>query len=149
MTIAIRPARAGDDVVSIKALLEFCDLPGDIQCPPGEEPENFFVVTEAGKVVACAGLEIYPPVGLVRSLAVDPSQRSRGFGAALLVKLIERAEELEISEIYGLTVSAKAYLQAHGFALVPRSDAPPSLLRSAQFKIQCPTSAVLLRMNLA
>ena len=113
MTIAIRPARAGDDVVSIKALLEFCDLPGDIQCPPGEEPENFFVVTEAGKVVACAGLEIYPPVGLVRSLAVDPSQRSSGF------------------------------------ALVPRSDAPPSLLRSAQFKIQCPTSAVLLRMNLA
>jgi amino-acid N-acetyltransferase len=144
VNISFRPARAGGDVAGIKSLLDRCDLPSDT----GEELENFFVVTVGGKVVACGGLEVYPPVALVRSLAVDPAQRSRGFGANLLAKLIERAKELGLTEIYGLTTTAQPYLQAHGFVLAERSEAPANLLGATQFKTECPTSASLLKIHL-
>ena len=144
MNISFRPARAGGDLAAIKSLLDLCHLPSDI----GEELENFFVVSVGGKVVACAGLEVYPPVALVRSLAVDPAQRSRGFGANLLAKVVGRAKELGLTEIYGLTTTAQPFLQAHGFALADKSEAPANLLSSTQFKTECPTSASLLRMHL-
>jgi amino-acid N-acetyltransferase len=143
LSIAIRPARAGADIDAIKSLLKICDLPSDID----QVPDHFFVVTVNGKVVACAGLEVYPPVALARSLAVEMDQRSRGFGANLLTKLVERAGDLGLSEIYALTTTAQKYLKAHGFAPVERSDAPQILLDSAQFKSQCPASAVLLKMH--
>jgi N-acetylglutamate synthase-like GNAT family acetyltransferase len=148
MNISMRAARVGEDVAAIKSLLKVCDLPSDIPSDIQQSPDNFFVVTVGGKVVACAGLEVHAPVGLVRSLAVDPAQRSRGFGANLLTRLIDRARELGLSELYGLTTTAQSYLQAHGFAQVERSEAPTDLLNSVQFKSECPSSATLLRINL-
>ena len=144
MNISFRPAGAAGDLAAIKSLLDRCHLPSDI----GEGLDNFFVVTVGGKVVACAGLEVYPPVALVRSLAVDPAQRNRGFAANLLAKVIERAKELGLTEIYGLTTTAQTYLQAHGFALADKSEAPANLLNSAQFKAECPASASLLKVHL-
>ena len=45
-----------------------------------EHFSNFFVLKVENRVIGSIGVEIYPKVGLLRSLAIHPNYQRRGLG---------------------------------------------------------------------
>jgi amino-acid N-acetyltransferase len=98
-------------------------------------------VREEAQAIACAGLEVYADVGLLRSVAVMPDRRSRGLGANLIGHLLRAAEERGLRAVYLLTTTAPEYFTRFGFAPTERAAAPGALQLSSEFASICPASA--------
>lgn len=62
------------------------------------------------------GLELYPPVALLRSLAVAPKARGRGVGSELLADAEQYARRHEVKDIYR---------RRSGIPMSSRPSAPP------------------------
>ena len=83
MSVLIRPAKK-NDLENLSELLERLELPlAGVQ----EHFSNFLVAEKNRRVIGAVGLEIYENVGLLRSLAVEPT---------------EQVLELKTSKLYGL-----------------------------------------------
>jgi amino-acid N-acetyltransferase len=142
--IEIEPARTSDRL-AIEALLEANLLPTD-----GFELalETAVVAREEGRVVGCAAVEPYGPVGLLRSVCVAPPLRGLGLGS----RLVDRAEAVAaargIAELFLLTETAAAWFARRGYEPGAREAAPVALLGSPEFTGACPVSAALLRKRL-
>lgn len=127
------------DRQSIVRLLETCELPtNDLDA----HLDDFIVAKEADSVVGCIGLEKEGP--LLRSLAVDPSQRNRGVAQHLCEQLLQHAKELGVQEIFLLTTTAAKFFDHIGFQRRDREEAPESIRNNRQFTELCPSSAVLM-----
>jgi amino-acid N-acetyltransferase len=110
--------------------------------------ENFssFVVAEEGSTLAGAiGLEKYGSAALVRSAVVSPANRGTGVGRQLVERLLERANEEGIDDLYLLTTTAENYFPKFGFRPITRSTVPESVKASAEFRGACPDTAVVMR----
>jgi len=104
---------------------------------------------DAGRLCGCGGIEVYGDVGLLRSLAVPPDQRGRGFGLALARRLVGWSVEHGLRELYLLTETAAGFFERKiGFDVVTRDEAPPEIRATDEFARQCPASAVLMRQRL-
>jgi N-acetylglutamate synthase-like GNAT family acetyltransferase len=125
----------------VAALLEAQGLPvaGAL-----EHLGNFLILMDEGSVVAMAGLEAYPPDGLLRSVAVRPSAQKRGLGGLLTAAVLERARGLGIRHVYLLTTTAAPFFERHGFERVARSELPAALGASRELQGACPASAVAM-----
>ncbi len=74
-----------------------------------------WVVEEKGMIVGCASLEVYSPkIAEVRSVAVHPEYKGKGFGAALIGAAVEEARKQNIHEIMVVT-SSPEYFRSLGF----------------------------------
>jgi len=109
---------------------------------------NYFVVRDEGRVVGIGGLEVHGDDGLVRSLAVESAFRRQGIGRLLVEAALGLARINQLSAVYLLTTTARAFFSRHGFEECPRQEAPPSIRESWEFRTGCPQSAVLMRMVL-
>lgn len=140
-TSSPRPARRDDLPAMMRLLAEF-DLPTQ-----GVEHhlDRFVVVEAAGRLVGAGGLEIHGRFALLRSLAVAGNQRSRGIGGAICDRLESDAYGLGVEAIYLLTETAQAYFESRGYRTLPRTDAPPEIQASEEFRTLCPDSAVAMR----
>jgi amino-acid N-acetyltransferase len=98
-----------------------------------------------GRLVGTIGLQTCGEVGLLRSLAVAAEHRGRGVAGALCARLFALARERSLGVLYLLTTSAADYFVRHGFAVIPRDDAPAAIRASAQFSSMCPSSATVMR----
>jgi amino-acid N-acetyltransferase len=142
--IEIEPARTSDGP-AIEALLEANLLPTD-----GFELalETAVVAREEGRVVGCAAVEPYGPVGLLRSVCVAPPLRGLGLGS----RLVDRAEAVAaargIAELFLLTETAANWFARRGYEPGAREAAPAALLGSPEFTVACPVSAALFRKRL-
>ncbi len=134
-------------------LPEALALLGRSQLPVQDVAErfgHFFVVREDdARVVAVAGLEVHGEDGLLRSVAVDTHYRSQGLAGELVEAVLERAGVLRLRAVYLLTTDARDYFARHGFTDCPREEAPAGVRESWEFRICCPTTAVLMRRPLA
>jgi amino-acid N-acetyltransferase len=137
---ALVPARA-EHWGEVNALLRSQGLPvaGAL-----EHMGNFLVLVNEGSVVALAGLEAYPPIGLLRSVAVRPNAQKRGLGGLLTAAMLERARALGIQDVYLLTTTAAPFFERHGFVAVARGALPSDLGASREFQGACPASAVAM-----
>ena len=124
-----------------RALLGANDLPTD---DLGDAAVRLFVAIDDGALLGVVGLQRCDGVGLLRSLAVSSSARTRGIGAQLCAHVFEVARRDGLMTIYLLTTSASAYFTRHGFTVVPRDEAPASIQATAQFASLCPASAVVM-----
>lgn len=89
----------------IRQLLILCELPqGDIT--PGHL-RHFLVLKEEGQVIGVVGVEVLGRLGLLRSLAVDPRYRRRGFASHLAERAEECAASLKIEALYLLTTAQR------------------------------------------
>lgn len=131
-----------EDEAEIRRLLKNCGLPED---DIGPHVRNFLVARLGNEIVGSAGLEFYDEVVLLRSLAVVKSQRCKGLGNSLTEEILKYAEHLEASEVYLLTMTAVPFFAKHGFAQLPREEAPASIRNSHEFTWLCPDTAVLMR----
>lgn len=122
MNVAVRTA-GQVDLPSIRSLLTSVDL---TVAGVGEHVDHFLVVEDAGKIVACAGLETYGFHALLRSVAVHPHYRNRGLATLLVTRLVDQTRQDRLHAVYLLTTSAEAYFRRLGFETIPREDVDPA-----------------------
>ena len=139
-------AATDDDLPSIRRLLDANGLPSE---DVDEHVPTFFVMEEGGRLTGVGGLEVLGRVGLVRSIAVDAACRGHGVGRSLYGAIESTARDLGLGALYLLTETAEAYFLALGYAGMDRSDVPPEIAGTKQFKGLCPASASLMARNLA
>ncbi len=126
----------------IRQLLSLCELPqGDIT---PEHLRHFLVLKEKGQVIGVVGVEVLGRFSLLRSLAVHPRYRRRGFASQLLDKAEEYAASLKIETFYLLTMTAEGFFSKRGYQRVQRDSAPPPIQGTTEFKNLCPASSVCM-----
>jgi amino-acid N-acetyltransferase len=137
----LRPARAAERA-AIEDLLESSGLPVE---GVRQGLDHFLVYVEGGALLGAVGLELHGSAGLLRSVTVAASARSRGIAAALVQRALTEARARGCLAVYLLTLDAEGYFQRFGFAVTGRDDAPEGIRRSPEFTTLCPASAVLMR----
>jgi amino-acid N-acetyltransferase len=134
------------DLGSVETLLSGSDLPVD---GVAENISHFLVAEEDGEIIGAIGLEEFGTTALLRSAVVSPKSRSTGVGRRLIERLLERAGEEGIDEVYLLTTTAEEYFPRFGFTRTTRSAVPDALKASAEFQGACPDTATVMTRRLA
>ena len=129
-------------LASVKRLLTEANLPtSDLT---EAHLQHFFASGEDGVV----GLELYPPVALLRSLAVRARARGRGIGSALLSDAERYAREHQVKQLYLLTTTAEEFFARAGYQRVARDAAPQAIQQTQEFSTLCAASSALMRKQL-
>jgi len=137
MTVAL----AAVSRLLIEAALPTADLtPGKL--------EHFLARGKTEAPQGVVGLELYPPVALLRSLAVAASARGHGIGSALLADAERYAREHQVKEIYLLTTTAERFFARAGYERIERDAAPEAIQETQEFSTLCPASSALMRKRL-
>jgi arsenate reductase len=97
--------------------------------------------TTLGEMVAVGGLEGRGADRLMRSIAVTPAARGRGFGKAAAVTLERLAGENGAKRLHLLTTTAAPFFERLGYVAADRSAAPAEIGASAEFSGLCPSTA--------
>ena len=103
---------SGREEAWIKTLLAECGLPEQDLTPA--HMDDFLSLVAGGRLTGCIGLEIYGETALLRSLAVGPGWRGRGYGAQLLAAAEAHAAARGVRTLYLLTTTAERFFTAHG-----------------------------------
>ncbi len=142
----IRPAH-DSDFAEVAALLHAVKLP--LEGVPEHFSEFLVARADAGELLGCVGQERYGDVTLLRSLAVNPSQRGNGLGRELTLELLSAARAYGTREVVLLTNMAAAFFQKHfGFTPVERNRYDGVLAASVEWKLPHCASAVCLMLPL-
>lgn len=142
--IVLRPADA-DGRAYAESVLSAAALPTADLAEPNVA---MYVATLAGDPVGVGGLELHGPVGLLRSVAVEPDRRGEGLGSEICQRLEARAAAAGVETLYLLTTSARAFFADRGYEAVERASVPAAIARTRQFADLCPASATCLRKAL-
>lgn len=116
--------------------------------PTGDLPEGGARYLAYG-TDAFGGLARFGSHGLLRSIVVAPNRRGEGLGALMLEELVAEARTLGIRDLWLLTTSAREFFARQGFDARSRSEAPPEIAGTPQFKDLCPQSATLMHRRIA
>jgi amino-acid N-acetyltransferase len=142
--ITVTPAASANrqaiEVLLVSQKLPVEDLPASL--------ENFWIAEDGGGIIGVAGLELYQPYGLLRSLAVSPVHRNLGLGNILVRTVEEQAARLALESIYLLTETAKLYFEKRGYTVVERDHVPDAIKRSPEFSHVCPVSAAVMQKRI-
>lgn len=120
-----------------RAALESADLPADDIDLPGR---TFFEFTLDSETVAWGGFETHGTDGLLRSLVVVSTYRSKGVGVEVLRVIEAIAAEQGIARFHLLT-TASGFFEQQGYAVNQRGSAPLLISQTEQFRGLCPGSA--------
>ena len=140
----IAPESPTEELLSL--LLE-CALPIADLSPTS--PVQFFGIRSGGTLVAVMGLEFHGPFALLRSLAVSPRFRERGFARSLVSFAESFAASCGVDTLFLLTTTAERFFLALGYQPVSRSAAPTVIQATAQFASLCPVSSAFLSRRVA
>jgi amino-acid N-acetyltransferase len=131
---------------AVKRLLDEAKLPvADLS---EAHLENFIGRSYGNELEGVVGLELYPPVALLRSLAVVPARRGRGIGQALLADAERYARERDVKDIFLLTTSAERFFARAGYERIERAAAPAAIQHTQEFSSLCPASSAFMRKRL-
>ena len=133
-------------VLDVRRILNQHQLPSTDLSEQG--CKNFIACREHGVTQGIVGIEIYGDIGLLRSLAVAPELRGKGYGKVLLAKLEEHAQANGVRELYLLTESAQLFFKKHGFDCIDRKKAPGAIATTSQFSDLCPENATLMKKKI-
>jgi len=115
-----------------------------------ENIRDFVVAFDHGRLVGCGALHFYTASsGEVRSLAVDPSVKTRGIGRAIVETLEVEARAQDLHSLFAFTYVAGFFAKL-GFEEVDRGELPlkawKDCLRCPKFQA-CDEIAVLKRLK--
>lgn len=142
MIMEARVVNSEHSLAVLLDLLRVCKLPyEDIRLE-----NNLFVSyhDEAGRIIGSGGLEFYSPFALLRSVAVEESQRGNSIGKDIVSDLLARAQENSVHKIYLLTETAHDFFLNRGFQDVSRDNVPVEVKASTEFSSVCPVSASVM-----
>jgi amino-acid N-acetyltransferase len=123
-------------------LLAECGLPVADISPLA--PPLFFGIRADGALAAVVGLDLHAPFGLLRSLAVRPAFRNRGYGRALVARVESFAAARGVESLFLLTTTAEHFFSRLGYAVASREAAPAAIRATPQFAGLCPGSSAFL-----
>jgi protein-tyrosine-phosphatase/N-acetylglutamate synthase-like GNAT family acetyltransferase len=135
----------GADLTAIEGLARASGLPTEVVCD--HFPDAYVVARRDGAVVGVAALEAHERSGLLRTVAVAPSERGRGTGLALIADRLAMAWGNGLTSVYLLTTTAAPLFQRFGFATADRATAPAALATSPELAALCPSSAICMRLD--
>ena len=133
----LRKARLSDVPVIFKLVHQYAEE--EVMLPRGlpELYENiweFTVAEKNGGVAACGALRLYnEEIAEIRSLCVDPQQKTSGLGRAVTFQLMHEAKGLGLKRVFALTV-APGFFSKMGFYPVGRGALPQKVWRDC---LQC------------
>jgi len=103
-----------------------------------ENIRDFMLAFEGDQLVGCGALHFYTPTsGEVRSLAVEPTAKSRGVGRAIVVALDKEARDCGLHTIFAFTY-VPGFFGKLGFIEVERGELP---LKAWKDCLRCPKFA--------
>jgi amino-acid N-acetyltransferase len=139
-------AAAAADFPAIYRLLEAEGLPiADLRASKAE----FIVLRDAGSIVAAGALERFGAAALLRSVVVAGDRRRAGLGRIVVAELESRARGAGMDRLVLLTQTAEEFFAARGYQVIDRSQAPPEVQASQEFRSLCPSSAICMIKNLS
>ncbi len=133
------------DWAEVRELLALCHLPTDDL--DEQAGKVFHAAINRDRVVGVTGIELYGPVGLVRSLAVNEVFRGKGIGEKLYAAIENYALQNDVLRLYLLTETAEQYFRRLGYEVIDRDIAPMSIQQTRQFSQLCPSSAVFMQKS--
>lgn len=131
-----------ESLQSVRNLLRECRLPSDDL----HLDDSIYVRYEDsnGRLIGTAGLEIYFPFALLRSVAVSELQRGRSIGRQIVTDMLRRSEAKSLKAVYILTETAHDFFARNGFKDVARDNVPAQVSASSEFTSVCPVSAACM-----
>jgi amino-acid N-acetyltransferase len=133
------------DYPGIEALLREHRLPG---AGLRSHLDTTLVARDDAAIVGSAGLELYGPSALLRSVAVTGAKRGTGVGRALALAALDLARERGVRDVYLLTETAAAFFARIGFRKTARASVAAPVQQSVEFTTACPASAVCMVLKL-
>jgi amino-acid N-acetyltransferase len=127
-------------------LLERSRLPTD---GIAEHLASTLVARDGRRIVGSAAVESYSRVGLLRSVAVDEALRGLGLGVRLTEAALALARARQLDRVYLLTETAGEFFPRFGFRPISRAEVDPAALQSVEFTTACPTSALVMALELS
>jgi len=144
MTIELQKAEKSD-ISTIKDILKENKLPfQDV----GTNNINFFLAYEDADFIGIIGLEKFPEIALLRSMAVMKKFRGNGYGKKICAHLLEIAKQEGINEVFLLTCDAKDFFAKLGFKVIERKNVHEIIQSTTEFSSLCPVYAVCMKINL-
>lgn len=143
--VAVGPPNAAD-LPAIEALVSASGLPSAVVAD--HFPSGYVVARRGRVVVGVAALETHGDVALLRSVAMDPTERGKGTGLALVADRLTTAWRRQIGRVFLLTTTAPEFFRRFGFAEVDRVLAPASLQTSPEFAALCPSTATCMTVSI-
>jgi len=138
---SIRRGESGD-APSVLALLKSAGLPTtDLEAALNLQ---VWVIKAKDSLQGVIALERFGSEGLLRSLAVAPEYRRRGFARELVVRLEHDARIDGVERLVLLTESAEPFFRSFGYQITDRDRVSEHVRRSAEFRSLCPASAVCM-----
>jgi len=124
------------DVAAIHALVAHYAAQGLLLPRAAEEIRanigHFIVQEENRRVVSCLSLESYGgDLAEIRSIAVDPENRGRGFGARLIASARDEARRRGIARVFAVT-HAPQFFERQGFAAAARQSLTEKIERDCR-----------------
>lgn len=95
---------------------------------------HFWVLDEGGKLVGCAGIELYGEAAVLRSVMVDPSLRGTGEGQRMITRALDDAREGGARRCYLFTMTAVDLFPRWGFERCRLDDFEPAVRESWQWR---------------
>lgn len=143
-TMTVSPVSKANRSTALE-LLAKANLPvEDIQ-----EHTELFELKDEEETIGTIGLEHDGTVGLVRSLSVEEGKRGRGCGEQLVNFLEEKAKQKGLKSLYLLTTTAAPFFSKRGYLVIGRSEVPPFIQQTSEFRSTCPASATVMKKDLS
>jgi amino-acid N-acetyltransferase len=109
---------------------------------------RLWVLTAEDSLLGVIALECFGTNGLLRSLAVAPGHRRRGWGRELVARVERDARAEGIARLTLLTETAEPFFRRLGYEAINRREVPEEVQRSAEFRSLCPASAICMTKTL-
>ena len=103
--------------------LPVSDLPADLS--------GFTLAFDGDELIGTAGMELLGRIGLLRSVAVAETYRSRQLGRQLFSAAIDHAREHGVKEVFLITNTAADYFEKNGFQRMDRGEVPDEIDRKS------------------
>lgn len=130
MAPELRLARP-DELEAVRALIVSEGMPAmELE----ERLAGFWVLDDDGKLVGCAGIELYGEAAVLRSVMVDPSLRGTGEGERMIWRALDYAREGGTKRCYLFTMTADAYFPRFGFERCELDDFEPAAREGWQWR---------------
>jgi amino-acid N-acetyltransferase len=141
----IRSGRPADLPAALR-LLQASGLPtADLT---STEALRLWVLEIRDSVEGVIALQRFGEDALLRSLAVAPEHRQRGYGRELVARLETNARADGVRTLVLLTETAHRFFQSLGYETVERQVASEEMRQCAEFRALCPASAMCMSKTL-
>ncbi len=92
-----------------------------------ENVRDFVVIEKKGRIIACGALHVcWEDLSEVKSLAVAPRSKRKGYGGRIVKYLLKESAELGVKKVFTLTYQVD-FFKAMGFRVVSMETLPKKI----------------------